>query len=217
MAKLKLAVLISGRGSNLQSLIDACQSADYPAEVALVVSNIPGAPGLARAEQVGIPTATINHAAFADRNAFESALTQALEQAQTELICLAGFMRLLTPSFVTHWNDRLINIHPSLLPSFKGLDVHQRAIDAGVRFSGCTVHFVRPDMDSGPIIAQAVVPIEGTDDAHSLAERILEQEHTIYPLAVRLISEDKIIIENERVTVTNGSSSGASLINPVTP
>jgi len=214
MAKLKLAVLISGRGSNLQSLIDACQAPDYPAEIVHVISNVGGVMGLRRAEQAGIATTVIDHKTFATRQAFEDALSGTLDQSGAELICLAGFMRLLTAAFVSRWHDRMINIHPSLLPAFKGLDVQQRAIDAGVRFSGCTVHFVRPDMDCGPIIAQAAVPINGDDDASSLAARILEQEHKIYPLAVKLIAENRISIINERVMVKNSSSTETSIINP---
>ena len=215
MAKLKIAVLISGRGSNLQSLIDACKAPDYPAEIVQVISNIPDVMGLTRAEQAGIATTVIDHKAFASREIFEDALFDALEQSGAELICLAGFMRLLTDTFVNRWHDRMINIHPSLLPAFKGLNVHQRAIDAGVRFSGCTVHFVRPDMDCGPIIAQAVVPINGHDDASDLAVRILEQEHIAYPLAVKLIAENKISILNERVIIKNSSFTKTSTINPM--
>lgn len=213
MAKLKLAVLISGRGSNLQSLIDACQGADYPGEIVHVISNVPGVKGLERADHAGIPTTVIDHSKFAGRDLFEAALGDVLESSGADLICLAGFMRLLSGTFVTRWHE-IINIHPSLLPAFKGLDVHQRAIDAGVRFTGCTVHFVRPDMDSGPIIAQAVVPIHDDDDAGTLAARILKQEHVIYPLAVKLIAEERIILINERVTVKNSCDSEASLINP---
>ncbi len=214
MAKLKLAVLISGRGSNLQSLIDACRAEDFPAEIVHVISNVPGVMGLDRAAQANIPTTVINHTTFADRTAFEIALGEVLTQSGAGLICLAGFMRLLSDTFVTIWHDRIINIHPSLLPAFKGLDVHRRAIDAGVRFSGCTVHFVRPDMDCGPIIAQAVVPIHADDDAPALAARILEQEHVIYPLAVKLIAENRTTIVNECVTVENSSSGKSFLVNP---
>lgn len=214
MAKLKLAVLISGRGSNLQSLIDACRAVDYPAEIAHVISNVHGAPGLERAVQASIPTTVIDHREFVTRDSFEDALSDVIGQSGAQLICLAGFMRLLTDSFVKRWHDRVINIHPSLLPAFKGLDVHRRAIDAGVRFSGCTVHFVRPDMDCGPIIAQAAVPIHGDDDAPALAARILEQEHIIYPLAVKLIAENRITVVDECVAVKNACFPGTSLVNP---
>lgn len=215
MAKLKLAVLISGRGSNLQSLIDACKDADFPAEIVQVISNVPGVKGLDRAREAGIPSTVIDHTSFANRAAFETAIGKTLIQSQVELICLAGFMRLLTDAFVTTWHDKIINIHPSLLPAFKGLDVHQRAIDAGVRFTGCTVHFVRPDMDCGPIIAQAAVPIHGDDNASTLAARILKQEHIIYPLAVKLISQKQITVQNERVMVQNPTNSEGCLVNPL--
>ncbi len=214
MAKLKLAVLISGRGSNLQSLIEACRGLDFPAEIVQVISNVSGAGGLERANQAGLPNAVVDHTAFKSRDAFERDLDGILDRSGAELICLAGFMRLLSDKFVTARGDRIINIHPSLLPTFKGLDVHQRAIDAGVRFSGCTVHFVRPDMDCGPIIAQAVVPVYGNDDAATLAARVLKQEHIIYPLAVKFIAEDRITVKNERVIIENSSINVASTINP---
>ena len=204
-AKLKLAVLISGRGSNLQALIDACARADYPARIALAISNVAGAGGLARAEAAGIPTATIPHREFETREAFEAEITAALRRAGVELVCLAGFMRLLTPGFVEDWRDRLINIHPSLLPDYKGLHVHERVIEAGEDFSGCTVHYVRPDMDSGPIIKQAKVAVEADDNADTLAARVLEQEHIIYPEAVRLIAEGRVRIENECVVINAGT------------
>ena len=214
MAKLKLGVLVSGRGSNLQALIDACADDAYPAEIVLVVSNVAGVMGLERAEQAGLKTAVVNHKDFEGREPFEEALNGVLNEAGVELICLAGFMRLLTDGFVNGWHDRIINIHPSLLPSFKGLDVQQKAIDAGVRFSGCTVHFVRPAMDSGPIIVQAVVPILGGDDAGALAARILVEEHRIYPLAVRLIAENRVSVDGQRVIVDGADTPAGSLINP---
>lgn len=214
MARLKLGVLISGRGSNLQSLIDACATEDYPAEIALVVSNIDGAQGLQRAQAAGIPTTVISHKDFKSRESFDASMTEAITRLDVDLLCLAGFMRILSHGFVNHWRDRLINIHPSLLPSFKGLDVQQRAIDAGVRFSGCTVHYVRPDMDTGPVIAQAVVPIHSDDDASVLAGRILEREHIIYPMAVRMIAEGRTRIEDERVVIDGAEAPPESLINP---
>ncbi len=216
MADLKLCVLISGRGSNLQSLIDACATDDYPAEISLVVSNIAGVQGLERAEKAGIPTAIVSHKEFKTRESFDASLTETINHFDVDLLCLAGFMRILSDGFVQHWQDRLINIHPSLLPSFKGLDVQQRAIDAGVRFSGCTVHYVRPAMDSGPIIAQAAVPILADDDEGALAARILEQEHIIYPLAVRLIAEGRVSIKNETVKIRGSEPGGTVLINPGT-
>jgi phosphoribosylglycinamide formyltransferase-1 len=213
-AKLKLGVLISGRGSNLQALIDATADPAFPAEIALVISNRADAGGLARAEAAGIATKVIPHKEYASREAFDAALDAALRQAGVGLVCLAGFMRLLTAGFSQGWHDRLINIHPSLLPSFKGLDSHAQALAAGVRFSGCTVHFVRPEMDAGPIILQAAVPVHDGDDEDALAARILEAEHQCYPLAVRLIAEGRIRIVDEIVRVADGEFAGAALLNP---
>jgi phosphoribosylglycinamide formyltransferase-1 len=214
MAKLKLGVLISGRGSNLQALIDATADSSFPAEIALVISNRADAGGLARAEAAGIATKVIPHKEFASREAFDAALDAALHQAGVGLVCLAGFMRLLTAGFSQGWHDRLINIHPSLLPSFKGLDSHAQALAAGVRFSGCTVHFVRPEMDAGPIILQAAVPVHDGDDEDALAARILEAEHKCYPLAVRLIAEGRIRIVDEIVRVADGEFADAAVLNP---
>ena len=191
---MKVAALISGRGSNLQALIDADIG---PAEIVLVISNEPGAQGLERAEKAGIPTTVINHRDFDGREPFDEAMTEAIEAAGAELVCMAGFMRLLSDPFVEHWLDRLINIHPSLLPAHKGLNVQQRAIDAGDKESGCTVHFVRPEMDTGPIILQAKVPVQPGDDADALAARVLEQEHVIYPEAVRLIADGRVSVDGE--------------------
>ena len=198
---LKIAVLISGRGSNLQALIDAKSEPGWPAAIVLVISNQPGAEGLERAEKAGIPTTVINHRDFDGREPFDQAMTKAIEDAGTELVCLAGFMRLLSDAFVEHWRDRLINVHPSLLPAFKGLDVHQRVLDAGEEASGCTVHFVRPEMDTGPIIAQARVPVLDGDDADTLAARVLVEEHKIYPQAVRLIAEGRVTIKDEKAVI----------------
>ena len=183
--KRRVAILISGRGSNMQALVRAAKEPDYPAEIVLVVSNQPEAAGLAWASDQGIATAVVGHKAFKkDREAFERAIHAELEKANVEIVCLAGFMRLLTPWFIYQWRDRLINIHPSLLPSFKGLNTHQRVLDAGVKLHGCTVHFVRPDMDAGPIIAQQAVPVLDDDDPDSLAERVLAAEHALYPHAL---------------------------------
>jgi phosphoribosylglycinamide formyltransferase-1 len=215
MGKLKLGVLISGRGSNLQALIDALAEPGFPAEIALVISNKADAGGLDRAKEAGIATKVIPHKEFANREAFDTALDAALRAAGVELVCLAGFMRLLTAGFAQSWHDRLINIHPSLLPSFKGLDSHGQALKAGVRFSGCTVHFVRPEMDAGPIILQAAVPVLDGDDEDALAARILEAEHRCYPLAVRLIAEGRISLENEIVRVAGGKFAQAPLLNPL--
>ncbi len=214
MAKLKVGVLISGRGSNLQALIDACADENYPAEIVRVISNVPGAAGLARAQAAEIPTVVIDHKAFDDREAFEDALGEALSGAKAELVCLAGFMRLLTEGFVNRWHDRLINIHPSLLPAFRGIHIHERVIEYGARFSGCTVHFVRPAMDDGPIIIQAVVPVSQDDDPDLLAARVLAQEHRAYPLAVRLIAESRVRVADERVVIGDFRSEDGAMINP---
>ncbi|MBK8173833.1 MAG: phosphoribosylglycinamide formyltransferase [Rhodospirillales bacterium] len=214
MANLKVAILISGRGSNMRALIAAAASPDYPADIVLVVSNVPGAEGLAHAAAAGISTCTIDHTAFAHRADFEDAVHAALLAANTELVCLAGFMRLLTDGFVNRWRDRLVNIHPSLLPAFRGLHVHERVLDYGARFTGCTVHFVRPAMDDGPIIAQAVVPVHSDDDADALAARVLAEEHRVYPLAVRLIAEGRTQVSFERVAIAGASAPPTALINP---
>jgi len=211
---MKVAVLISGRGSNLQALIDAQAQAGAQAgtesggaaEIVLVISNEPGAKGLERAEAAGIATAVINHRDFDGREPFDAAMTEAIEAAGAEFVCLAGFMRLLTKGFIDHWRDRLINIHPSLLPAHKGLDVQKRVLEAGEKEAGCTVHFVRPEMDTGPIILQARVPVLPDDDPDTLAARILEQEHVIYPQALRLIAEGRVTVEGERVLIGRQSA-----------
>jgi phosphoribosylglycinamide formyltransferase-1 len=214
VARLRIAVLISGRGSNLQALIDACADPDFPAEIALVLANVPGAAGLARARAAGLPTATVDHRVFPDRESFEARMTEALEAAGVDLVCLAGFMRILTAEFVGRWRDRLINIHPSLLPAYPGLDTHARAMRDGVRFAGCTVHFVRAEMDHGPIVVQAAVPVRPDDDAATLAARVLAEEHRCYPLALRLIAEGKVRIEDGRCRIEGAAAPGAVLINP---
>lgn len=211
---LNIAVLISGRGSNLQSLIDAQAAGALSAKIVLVISNVPDVMGLDRARNAGIPIKTINHKNFADRETFENALHTALTDDNIEYVCLAGFMRLLTDNFVKKWIDRLVNIHPSLLPSFKGLDTHERALNAGVKFTGCTVHFVRPEMDDGPVILQAAVPILPDDDASSLAARVLTQEHVIYPLAIKMIAEGRVLVENGRVKIKGAGMPGDPIINP---
>jgi len=215
MARLRVGVLISGRGSNMQALIEACRTPNFPAEIALVISNEPTAAGLARAKEAGIATQIINHRAFnKDRPAFERALTAALEAAGVEFVCNAGFMRLLTETFVEHWRDRQINIHPSLLPAFRGLDTHKRALAAGVRLHGCTVHFVRVAMDEGPIIVQAAVPVLAGDDEAKLAARVLAAEHRCYPLALKLAAEKRLRVENERCLIDGAPAQQAVLINP---
>ena len=211
---MKIAVLISGRGSNLQSLIDAAAAGELGAEIALVISNVPDAPGLERAAKAGIPAETIDHRDFEGREPFEDAVHAALSARSIELVCLAGFMRLLTGSFVGKWRDRLINIHPSILPAFKGLHTHERAIEAGVRFSGCTVHFVRPEMDDGPIIAQAAVPVLQGDTPGDLAARILAEEHKLYPMAVRMIAEGRVKVAGNRVEISGTAEAPSPVVNP---
>ncbi|MDP6927689.1 MAG: phosphoribosylglycinamide formyltransferase, partial [Rhodospirillales bacterium] len=211
---MRIGVLISGRGSNLQSLIDAQQSDGFPAEIVTVISNIPDVLGLERAENAGVATRVIDHTDYADRKTFENALHEALALADVELVCLAGFMRILTDGFVERWRDKLINIHPSLLPSFKGLHTHERALEEGVRFSGCTIHFVRPAMDDGPIIIQAAVPILAGDTRDDLAARVLEQEHIVYPQAVRMIAEDRIEVDGKRVKINGAGQPAGAIINP---
>ena len=193
MAKKRVAVLISGRGSNMTALIEAAKAQDYPAEIVLVVSNRPDATGLAHARESGIATALIDHRPFgADREAFERALDAELTAQRVDLVCLAGFMRLLTPWFVTRWSGRLLNVHPALLPEFKGLHTHRRALAAGVKQHGATVHFVVPETDAGPIIVQESVPVLEGDSEETLAARVLEVEHRIYPHALRLVAEGRV-------------------------
>jgi phosphoribosylglycinamide formyltransferase-1 len=198
-ARKRIGALISGRGSNLQSLLDACREPGYPAEIVTVISNRPGAPGLDRAREAGVAAITIDHKAYPNRAAFDAALDRALRDAGVEMICNAGFMRLLTPGFVEAWRDRQLNIHPSLLPAFRGLHPQQQALDAGVCISGATVHFVRAEMDAGPILAQAAVPVMPGDTADALAARILGAEHVIYPLALALAASGAAWVEDEIV------------------
>jgi phosphoribosylglycinamide formyltransferase 1 len=200
VGKLRLGVLISGRGSNLQALIDAASAPDFPAEIAVVLSNKPDAYGLTRAEQAGISTHVIPTKGQSKAD-FESKLDQCLRDAKVDLICLAGFMRVLTGDFLTRWQDRVINIHPSLLPAFPGLHTHERALESGVRFAGCTVHYVRAEVDAGPILLQAAVPVLDDDTPDDLAARILIQEHRLYPEAVRLIADGKTQINGNRVLI----------------
>lgn len=214
MAGLKVGILISGRGSNMAALIDACAGVDFPAEVVLVVANNPDAAGLSRASAAGIETEVIDHREFADRAGFEDALDAALREAGVELVCLAGFMHLLGAEFLRRWHDRVLNIHPSLLPAFRGLHAHEQAIASGVRISGCTVHIVRPEMDAGPIIVQAAVPVAADDTADTLAARVLAAEHRIYPQALRLMAEDRIRISDDRVLVDGAALPTEVLINP---
>jgi phosphoribosylglycinamide formyltransferase-1 len=197
--KKRVGVLISGRGSNLQALIDAAGAPDYPAEIVLVVSNVPDVQGLARAHAAGIPTAVINHKHFAAREPFEAALDGVLNEAGVEILCNAGFMRLLTESFVARWRDRHLNIHPSLLPAFKGLNTHARVLESGATTTGCTVHFVRTAMDDGPIVAQIPVSVNPGDTPDTLAARVLEAEHRLYPHALRLVASGAVRVEGDQV------------------
>jgi phosphoribosylglycinamide formyltransferase-1 len=214
MARVKTAILLSGRGSNLQALINAAANDKFPAEIVRVISNVPGAAGLHRAEKAGISTATINHRQFDGRERFENALQSELENAAVELVCLAGFMRLLTKDFVDRWHNRMINIHPSLLPSYKGLHTHERVLEDGVRFTGCTAHFVRAEMDAGPIIAQAAVPVHPADDVDTLAARVLTAEHRCYPLALKVVASGKARVIGNRVKIEHASAPNTIPLNP---
>ena len=211
MRRLRVGVLISGRGSNLQALIGACAAAAYPAEIVLVVSSRAEAPGLGFASAAGIPVAVIPHS---DKRAFADAAEPLLLERRAELICLAGFMRVLDSDFVEAWRNRMVNIHPSLLPAFRGLHAQRQALAAGVRFAGCTVHFVRPELDTGPIIGQAVVPVHPDDDEAALSARILAVEHRLYPLALRLIAEGRVRVVGERVEVRAAVVPDAAVLNP---
>ncbi len=214
MARLGVAVLISGRGSNLRALIDACAAHDFPAEIVLVISNRVEAPGLRHAASAGIPHAVVSHL---ERTAFAAEAEGLLCRAGAELVCLAGFMRLLDDRFVEAWRDRMINIHPSLLPAFPGLHAQRQALAAGVRFAGCTVHFVRPETDTGPIIGQAVVPVLADDDEASLSTRILEVEHRLYPMALRLIAEGRVRVAGSKAEIAGAHPPEGWVSNPGGP
>ena len=211
---MKVGVLISGRGSNLQALIDACRDESFPAEIVLVVSNQPGVQGLTRAERAGIPVATIPHRDFDSRAAFEEKVVAALRAAGAELVCCAGFMRILSPTFLRHWPDRVLNIHPSLLPAFPGLHSHEQALAAGVKLHGCSVHVMREAVDAGPIIGQAAVPVQPDDTAETLAARVLGAEHRLYPLCLRLMAEGRVRVEADLTVIDGAAASGPLLINP---
>jgi phosphoribosylglycinamide formyltransferase-1 len=191
-ARARLGVLVSGSGSNLQALLDACAKADFPAEVACVVSNVPTAFALERARKAGVPAVVVDHKAYASKADFETALLDALRAAGVEWVCLAGFMRLLSAGFLGHYVGRVLNIHPSLLPAFPGLHAQRQALERGVKVAGCTVHYVDAGTDTGPIIAQAAVPVLPTDDEHTLGARILEQEHQLLPAVLQSIAEGKL-------------------------
>ena len=201
----RVGVLISGRGSNMAALIEACRAPDYPAEIVAVISNRPNAAGLDIARAAGVSAVVINHRHYPSREAFDEATSQRLHDAGVELVCYAGFMRIQTAAFIDAWRDRHLNIHPSLLPSFRGLDPHGQAIAAGVRLSGATVHFVRNEMDTGPIVAQAAVPVLPGDDAETLAARVLKAEHALYPHALKLVASGAAWVEGETVRVRPGA------------
>lgn len=217
-ARARLGVLVSGSGSNLQALLDACAQADYPAEVVCVVSNMPTAYALERARKAGVPTVVLEHKAFASRADFDRALGEELRRAGVEWVCLAGFMRLLGADFLAGFPGRVLNIHPALLPAFPGLHAPRQALERGVKIAGCTVHFVDAGTDTGPIIAQAAVPVLPGDDEASLSARILVEEHRLYPLAVRLAVTGKVAMEGTRTRVDAEATVGElSLRNPGVP
>lgn len=218
ITKKRTAILISGRGSNMQALVEAAKQPDYPAEIALVISNRPEAPGLAWAKQQGIPALALDHKRYESREHFEGQLTSMLSLSKIDLIALAGFMRLMTPAFVESWSGRMINIHPSLLPSFKGLHTHEQALDAGVKIAGCTVHFVSAEMDEGPIIAQSAVPVHDGDTASQLAARVLTSEHKLYPAALAAVARGYVELVDGKVEmqppVKTGINQDFALFSP---
>jgi phosphoribosylglycinamide formyltransferase-1 len=204
MARKRVAVLISGRGSNMVALVEAAKDRNYPAEIVLVVSNRPNAEGIAYARNTGIATTVIDHTDYKkNREAFERALQAVLEGSGIEIVCLAGFMRILTPWFIARWENRMLNIHPALLPNFKGLHTHEQALTAGAKTHGATVHFVTTEMDAGPIVCQAAVPVLGGDTAQTLAARVLAVEHKIYPLALKWVAEGKVRVVDGRCIIDN--------------
>lgn len=214
MTRKRVGVLISGRGSNLGALIEACKAPDYPAKIVLVISNLPSAQGLLRAESALIPALVINHKDFATREKFDAALDTALNEAGVELLCNAGFMRLHSEGFVASWRNRHLNVHPSLLPAFRGLHSHARVLEAGATITGCTVHFVRPEMDTGPIVAQAAVPVLPDDTPESLGARVLDAEHRLYPHALRLVASGEVRVEDEHVVRTTQITPQPPLFSP---
>lgn len=214
VVKTRCVVLISGRGSNLSVILKATQSAGYPAEVVGVVSNKAEAPGLQLARDADISVSVLPNADYADRASYDQALQAAVDAYAPDLVILAGFMRILTPEFVAHYAGRMINIHPSLLPAFTGLHTHQRALDAGVRVHGCTVHFVTAELDHGPMIAQAAVPVLESDDARTLGARVLSVEHQLYPMAVRWFAEGRLTVVGQRVLLLHEDVTSNALIVP---
>jgi phosphoribosylglycinamide formyltransferase 1 len=214
VSKRRIAILISGRGTNMVSLAEAARASDYPAKIVLVISNRPAAPGIERARALGLKTTVIDHKAFSSREAFDEAVEAALVAERVEFVCQAGFMRIQSAPFAERWTGRQLNIHPSLLPLFKGLHPHQQALDAGVRISGCTVHFVTPELDAGPIVAQAAVPVLKSDTVDALAARILSAEHQLYPHALRLVASGSAVLEGTRVRVPDGINQPGPLVSP---
>ena len=214
MTRRRVAILISGRGSNMASLMEAARVPDFPAEIALVLSNRPDAAGLERAKAAGIATCVIDHKAHPTREDFEQAMDAALAEHDIAFICLAGFMRVLTDGFVERWAGRMVNVHPSLLPLFRGTQTHRRALEEGVLVHGCTVHFVVPELDAGPIIAQAAVPVVPGDTEESLAARVIVQEHKLYPQALRMICDGTARLENGRVAFSRGWDASGALHSP---
>jgi phosphoribosylglycinamide formyltransferase-1 len=210
-SKTRVAILISGRGSNMMSLVEAAKNADYPADISAIISNRPDAGGLEYAQVNDIDTKVVDHKHYASREEFDRALDAELGNHDIELICLAGFMRLLTPWFVEKWAGKILNIHPSLLPLFKGLHPHRQALDAGVRIHGCTIHIVTPEMDAGPIVAQAAVPVLHNDTAMTLEERVLKVEHQLYPAALALMASGKLKMVDQRLALTEGVQEITSL------
>ncbi|MCH8685302.1 phosphoribosylglycinamide formyltransferase [Pedomonas mirosovicensis] len=212
--KLRIGVLISGRGSNFKALLDATQQPDFPAEIVCVISNKGQAGGLEYARAAGIPAIVISHTGFASREAFDITVDDQLRRHQVDIVCLAGFMRVLSAEFINRWPDRILNIHPSLLPAFRGLHTHEKTLEAGCKIAGCTVHIVRPALDEGPILAQAAVPVLEGDSPGTLAARILEQEHRIYPEAVRLIAEGRVEIDGMVARIRDSAPTAQPLVNP---
>ncbi len=210
----RTAILISGRGSNMQALVAAARAPSFPADIALVLANRPDAPGLAFAKANGVACAAVDHKIYAGREEFERSMQALLELHRIEIICLAGFMRLLTPWFIGQWQGRMLNIHPALLPAYRGLDTHERALADGAKIHGCTAHLVVPAMDEGPIVAQAAVPVLDSDTPASLAARVLEQEHIIYPAALERLAAGRLHIQGNRVFSGDAPSAEASLRNP---
>ncbi|HWE21768.1 MAG TPA: phosphoribosylglycinamide formyltransferase [Hyphomicrobiaceae bacterium] len=212
--KKRVGILISGRGSNMMALVEAARAPDYPAEVVAIVSNRPDAPGIAWAEAQGLPAWAIDHKAFPSREAFDEAVDAVLTQTRVDLVALAGFMRIQSAGFVRKWMGRQLNIHPALLPLFKGLHPHKQALDAGVKISGCSVHFVTEETDSGPIVAQSAVPVLDTDTPETLEARILVAEHRLYPLALALVASGRARMEGNRVRIDAAGHAHGCLLSP---